>query len=481
MRRDFQLLSFAGMAGLCGLAGCTVGPDYKAPATTMPSKWVAPTTCPTTLPSNTISQPHELISWWKAFKDSQLDRLVDRAIVSNLTVQQAEARIRQARAARGIAESAYWPNVNADAAYTRGQVPNNGKQQNLYKAGFDASWELDVFGQVSRSVESADANIVASVENRRDVLVTLLGDVATNYINLRGTQERIDIARENLALQEHTADVTRRQFAGGFVSGLDVANAEAQVATTRSQIPLLETAARDYIYTLSVLLGTEPGTLVDELTPTAPIPTTPPDVPVGLPSELLRRRPDIRSAEAQLHSATALIGVATADLFPKFSLTGTAGLTGSTLSSMSNFNSRYWSVGPSATWDIFSAGRIQSNIKVQEALRDEQFLGYKQTVLQALKEVDSSLVAYAKEQERRISLADAVTANKKAVDLATRLYENGQVDFLNVLNAQRSLLVVEDAYSSSTSSVATDLVALYKALGGGWENNAYPTTAPAGK
>jgi outer membrane protein, multidrug efflux system len=316
------------------------------------------------------------------------------------------------------------------------------------------------------------------VEDRRDVLVTLLGDVAVTYIDIRGLQEQIDIARRNLVAQEHTADVTRRKKAAGFVGALDVANAEAQVASTKSQIPVLESQVRQDIYALSVLLGKEPGQLVEQLTVQTPIPTTPPQIPVGLPSELLRRRPDIRRAEAQLHAATAQIGVATADLFPKFSLNGAVGISGNKLSSLTNFNNRFWSVGPNASWDIFSGGRVQSNIKVQEALRDESFITYRRTVLTALKDVESSLVAYAKEQEHRTALADAVSANRRAVDLSTLLYAQGETDFINVLNAQRSLLAAEDAYASSTRTVSTDLVSLYKALGGGWENNAYPATRP---
>ena len=396
----------------------------------------------------------------------------------SLTLQQAEVRIRQARASRGVTDAAWWPNVNGTADYRRSRTPNprgGGVQADQYRAGFDAAWELDVFGGTRRAVEAADADIIAAVEDRRDVLVSLLGDVALNYIDLRGTQDRINIAKQNLSLQQHTLDVTRRQFAGGFVSGLDVANAEAQVASTRSIIPSLESQARQDIYTLAVLLGREPGELVAELDSAGPIPTTPPDVPIGLPSELLRRRPDIRRSEAQIHAATARIGVATADLFPKLSLTGNLGISADTLSGLSSINNRNWSIGPSVTWDIFSAGRVQSSIEVQKALHDESTLAYRQTVLNALKEVENSLVAYSKEQEHRLALADSVAANRKAVDLANRLYEAGQVDFLNVLNAQRSLLVAEDAYSQSTRAVAGDLVSLYKALGGGWETRAFPT------
>jgi NodT family efflux transporter outer membrane factor (OMF) lipoprotein len=250
---------------------------------------------------------------------------------------------------------------------------------------------------------------------------------------------------------------------------LDVANADAQVASTKSAIPVLETSAQQSIYALSVLLARSPGDLVKELSPTQALPVTPPEVPVGLPSDLVRRRPDIRQAEAQIHAATAEIGVATADLFPKFSLTGSLTYQNNLLRKWFNDPSQAWGFGPSVTWNIFQGGAVRSNIKVQEALRDQAFITYQKTVLTALQEVENNLIAFNKEWEHRQALMDAVTANRKAVDLATQLYTQGQTDFLNVLNAQRSLYASEDALVQSNRSTATDLIALYKALGGGWE------------
>lgn len=488
MGLPFRTIVLSSVAAVV-LAGCTVGPDFHRPATTMPSGWAPPLPGPATQPSETSAQPADLTRWWTQFNDDKLTSLVDRALKSNLTLQQAEARIRQARAQRGVDASAFWPDVSANAQYRRTRTPTpkaksfgteGGTQTDLYQTGFDATWELDVFGGTRRSVESADANIVAAVEDRRDTMVTLISEVAKNYLDLRGQQQRVDIAQRNLESQLGSVNVTRRKLEAGFVTGLDVANAEAQVASTRSLIPPLEAQIRQDIYAIALLLGVEPASLVQELTVTSPLPTTPPKVPVGLPSELLRRRPDIRRAEAQLHSATAQIGVATADLFPKFSLNGTLGIGGSELSSLSTLNNHNWSYGPSVTWDIFNAGRVQSSIKVQEALRDQSTLTYRQTVLTALSDVETALVAYTKEQEHRELLSQAVDSNRKAVDLSQLQYTGGETDFLNVLNAQRSLLAAEQALSSSTQDVATDLVSLYKALGGGWENPApAPTTAPA--
>jgi NodT family efflux transporter outer membrane factor (OMF) lipoprotein len=292
--------------------------------------------------------------------------------------------------------------------------------------------------------------------------------VARNYIELRAFQQRIEIARQNLVTQEHSARLTRQRFEGGFVGGLDVANANAQVATTASQIPFLEAAERQSIYALGILLGLEPAELVPELTPASPIPAAPPAAPTGVPSDLLRRRPDIRRAEADIHAATARIGVATADLFPRFTITGSAGVRSGGFSSWLTWAQRFWSFGPSASWRVFDAGRTRAAIEQQEALEEQALIAYQQTLLTALQEVENALIASAKEQERRELLVSAVAANRKAVSLSKTLYTEGQTDFLSVLDAQRSLFVTEEALALSTSAVSTDLVALYKALGGGW-------------
>src|SRR5207244_2363304 len=296
------------------------------------------------------------------------------------------------------------------------------RDQDLFQAGLDAVWELDIFGGIRRNVESANANIQAAQEGLRDAQVSLAAEVALNYVQLRGFQQQIAIAQNNLKAQQHTAEITRQRFAAGFVSGLDVATATAQVATTAAQIPVLETSARQAIYALSVLLARPPAALLQELSTTQPIPITPPEVPVGLPSDLLRRRPDIHQAEAQIHVATAQIGVATADLFPKFSLTGSLSYQNNVLQNLFTGASRAWSFGPAVTWPIFQGGSIQANIRVQEALRDQAFITYQKTVLTALQEVENTLIAFAKEWEHYKALNDAVVANRKAVDLSTQLY-----------------------------------------------------------
>jgi multidrug efflux system outer membrane protein len=444
-------------------AGCLVGPDYKPQDVNAPAGWAG---------TKDVSSPDTmLLEWWTEFNDANLTSLIERAMKSNLDLRLAEERIRESRAASGVVSSGFWPtaNVSGSASRNRVGVPSV-RKSNLFQTGLDAAWELDIFGGTRRSIEAAEADVSASIEDRRDVLVTLVSEVANNYIQLRGYQQEIIIAWNNLKAQQQNASVVRKRYEGGFVSALDVANADAQMATTMSQIPVQETSAQQTIYSIAVLLGQEPASLLEELSPPYSIPLTPPEVPAGLPSEMLRRRPDIRRAEAQIHAATARIGVATADLFPKFNLAGSITMNATKPSDLS-WSQRSWSYGSSAGWEIFNAGRVSSNIEVQKALQQQAVLTYKKTVLTAIQDVENALIAYTKEQEHHKSLIDAVTANRKAVELSTQLYVEGQTDFISVLDAQRSLYVTEDALVRSTSTLSTDLIAIYKALGGGWDSN----------
>jgi multidrug efflux system outer membrane protein len=441
------------------LGGCAVGPDYLPPQPELPAGWAG---------STLTRAPFEPATWWRQFNDSRLNGLIQEAIQQNLDLQLAEARLREARYTRGVIAGGLWPTVNAAGGVQRSGQGKTGVQ-NLFQTGLDALWEVDIFGGTRRSVESAEANIVAAEEGLRDVQVSLTAEVALNYVQLRSFQQQVVIAQENLRAQRHTADITRQRYSAGFASGLDVANAEAQVASTESVVPTLESAARQSIYALSVLLARPPADLLNELAESSLLPVTSPEVPVGLPSELLRRRPDIRQAEARLHAATAQIGVATADFFPKFSLTGGLNWRADTLSALDSSAARSWSLGSQVNWPIFQGGSIAANVQVQEALRDQAYIIYQQTVLAALQDVENALIAYSKERERYQSLNAAVIANRKAVRLAMQLYTEGQAEFLNVLQAQRALYVSEAAFVQSDSSLSQDLIALYKALGGGWD------------
>ena len=440
-------------------AGCMVGPDYKPQDVNSPAGWVGT--------KNAASPDTTLLKWWTEFNDANLTSLIERAMKSNLDLRQAEERIRQARAASGVAGAGFWPTADVTGSATRSDN-TAGVKSNLFQVGLDAAWELDIFGGTRRSIEAAKADVNASIEDRRDVMVTLISEVANNYVQLRGFQQEIIIARNNLKAQQQSAGVVRKRYEGGFVGALDVANADAQVATTMAQIPLFESSAQQTIYNISILLGQEPASLLEELSPSSPIPPMKPEIPVGLPSEVLRRRPDIRRAEAQIHSATAQIGVATADLFPKFNLAGSMAFSATNQQSL-KWDTRTWSFGPSASWQIFNAGQVSYNIEAQKSLREQAVITYRKTVLTAIQEVENALIAYTKEQEHHKALIDSVTANRKAVEISTQLYVEGQTEFLSVLDAQRSLYSAEDSLVQSDRTLSTDLIALYKALGGGWD------------
>jgi multidrug efflux system outer membrane protein len=405
-------------------------------------------------------------------KDPTLTALIEEALKANLNLALAEATLRQARAVRGIAAGGLWPSAAASGAYQRqaGSLYDiNDGSRNLFQAGLDAAWELDFFGGIRRTVESANAGVEAAVEDVRDVQVSIAAEVALDYVQLRGYQQEIITARNNLKVEQQTLDITRKLYTVGFDSGLDMAEAQSTVATTEAQIPVFETGARQSIYSLSVLLARQPGDLVERLSPSEDLPALPEQIPAGLPSDLVRRRPDIRQAEAQLHSATAQIGVATAQLFPQFSLTGNVNWQSSQVKTWFESSNRSSSFGPAVTWPIFQGGAIVSNIHAQQALRDQAYITYQQTVLTALQDVENALVAFAEEQKHYKSLGDAVAADHKAVDLSLRLFQEGQTDFLSVLTAQRTLYTDDSAFTQSRENLGTDLIALYKALGGGWE------------
>jgi multidrug efflux system outer membrane protein len=462
-------------------AGCTVGPNYQKPDLAVPAGWQE------AQQKGVDARSAELARWWSTFNDPLLNSLVERAVRSNLDLRLAEARIREARASRVVTASGAWPTLNVSGSYTRNRASQNGVavpgegtvivpsgganlDQNFYQSGFDANWEIDVFGRVRRSVEAADATVEATVEDRRDVLVTLLGEVARNYIDLRGFQRQLAVARDNLKTQQDTLELTQVRFQAGLASDLDVAQQEAQLNTTASQIPTLESSLKQAAYALDVLLALQPGALWGEVVKETEIPTLPPEVLVGLPSDLLRRRPDIRRAERQLAAATAQVGAAMADLFPRFSLTGIAGLQSVSASDWLSRGSRFWSIGPTISWPVFDAGRIRATIEIRNAQQEQALTQYEKSILSAFQDVETALVNYANEQVRYRSLTDAVVANRRAVTMANELYIRGLNDFLNVLDTQRSLYVTESALTQSQATMATNLVALYKALGGGWES-----------
>jgi NodT family efflux transporter outer membrane factor (OMF) lipoprotein len=460
------------------LSGCTVGPNYQPPRLDVPAQWTSPPA------GGETNLPPTEIAWWKTFHDPEFNSLIERGVRSNLDLRMAGARVREARANRGVVAADYWPSADAAGSYTRERLsstgfppfpPGTALNYDIYQAGFDAAWELDVFGGTRRAVEAANAGVSAAEYGRRDVLVSLLGEVGRNYVQARSFQRRLAITRSNIAAQQDILGLTRDRFKAGLTSDLDVRQAETLLATTEAEVPSLETGFKESAHRLGVLLAQPPGALLAELSQEMPIPVAPPEVPVGLPSGLLQRRPDLQRAERELAAATAQIGVAVSDLFPKFSLTGNVGLQSVSAGDWFSSGSRFWSFGPTAQWRLLDAGRIRANIRVQNARQEQALSQYEKTVLGSLEEVENALTAYAQENFRRQALSRAVASSQQALDISSQLYQNGLADYLRVLEAQRSVYQNQDALAQSDAAVALSLVALYKALGGGWEDS--PRTA----
>jgi NodT family efflux transporter outer membrane factor (OMF) lipoprotein len=478
------------------LAGCTVGPNFETPEWLSPASWFA-------RKAETIQRPPSLPvaepidpDWWNLFHDPKLTALERRVAAENLDVQVATVRLAESRAQLGIVGAAQFPSLNANGSYTRqkasdvgvfASAPNalgaNGASGNtaggltsstsgafdVYQVGFDASWEVDLWGRVRRSVESASASVEASAEFRRDTLISNLAELARDYIQLRGNQLLLQIAKDNVKTAQQNLQLTQQRATGGVTTDLDVANAAAQLRTTAAEIPRIEQQISEFINAISLLLGQPPNTLQAELIKAKPVPPIPPRIPVGLPSELARRRPDIRQAEAQLHAATADIGVAVANFYPSVKLSGSVGLQSLQPWQMFNLNAREFAAGPGVTIPIFEGGQLRATLYLRKAQQQEAAIFYQKTVLGAWHEVDNALTAYQTEQARRDQLAQAVTQNMRALALAQSRYQEGVADFLQVLTAQQNLLSSQQQLALATTNVSANLVAVYKALGGGWE------------
>ncbi|KIE18347.1 RND transporter, partial [Smithella sp. SC_K08D17] len=455
------------------ISGClAVGPDYVRPDTTVNKDWNAKLKKDS---DKKETDTNNLAVWWNALGDPKLSSLIERAEKGNLDLKKAQAKIREARARRGVAKAGFFPTLNAtgSAKRSKGSEDSGGVTNNdLYATGFDASWELDIFGGVRRSTEVAQANLDASREVLRDVLVSLLAEVATNYIDVRTYQARLAVAEANLKSQEETHQLTVWLYQAGLSDDLAVQQASYNLENTRSNIPTLRTGLEEAMNRIAVLLGEQPGKIHEELMKRERIPVTPLNIAVGVPADILRRRPDIRKAERELASQTATVGVAVADLYPKFTLSGTIGREALSTGNLFSSGSRTYGFGPSITIPLFAGGSIRQNIEVQSALQEQYLIAYETTVLIALEEVENALTAYAEEQHRKQTLTDAAAAAKQAAELAKNKYQSGLIAFSDVLDAQRSLLSFEDELAKSEGTVTTNLISLYKALGGGWKSAA---------
>ncbi|MGO9036995.1 MAG: efflux transporter outer membrane subunit [Steroidobacteraceae bacterium] len=494
-RRHVNRLAAAYPALLAGLlAACTVGPNFVRPTPQAPAHWSAQATVSSAAPAaHTVvtEQSADLRAWWGTFDDPKLDSLIDRAVSSNLDLRAAVLRIDEARAQRSISAAAFWPTLSVDASYTRERfsvttptgalfnevgmshvpgspattIPNPYNQLQL-SAG--ASWEIDLFGRVRRSVEAADATVQVSVEDHRAVLVSVLADVSQSYMELRAAQARLAIAKENLATTEELLDLTRQRRAAGLTTEIDVSNAIAQNTATRAELPAFDLEITQSINQLSQLLGREPEALRTELDGPAPVPEARADLSIGLPADLARRRPDIREAEANLHAATAQIGVAVANLFPRLTLSGTGGFQSETAGNLLEWASRFASFGPTLDLPIFDQGRWRT-VRLYDVRAQEAALAYQRTVLNALHEVENALAAHGADQQRRAWLDATVAQNRDTLTLSRQRYESGLATFIEVLDAERTLQQNQLALADSMGAVSTDLVRVYRSLGGGWQ------------
>lgn len=447
-----------------------MGPDYERPKTRLPEIWNQPV--PPRSPDVVATDPTE---WWTVFKDDTLTELIHQAATDNLDLQRAYARVEESRALLGFARGEYWPSIDGSgAAGVQGINDLSGgaslpdRNVEIYGVGLDASWEIDLWGRVRRSVESASAGLQASLEDYRDARVSLLADIANTYLSLRETRLRIILAEENIARQKETLQMTEARFSAGLVPELDVNQSRVNLARTESSLPLLHQNLTITLNRLAVLLGRSPAELnLDSSDSDVPLPGL--DVAVGIPANLLRQRPDVRAAEQRLIAQTAQIGVARADLLPRISLSGSFALDAREAGDLSNSGSQSYFFGPTFRWALFQGGRIRSNIEAQESRTDQAVYQYQQSVLLALEDVENSFVAYRMEQDRRAAFQRSVDAAQKTVEQTRILYENGLVTFLNVLDAERSLADLQDQLAQSSGQLSRNIVGLYRSLGGGWE------------
>ncbi|WP_312058543.1 efflux transporter outer membrane subunit [Pantoea septica] len=483
LARPLSLLTLA-----LWLAGCAVGPDYQAPKPQLPGGYhlMDAQQASKTAPGAVNTR------WWQTFNDPQLNSLIDRAVEGNLTLQQAVLRIAGARQELAQARGGLFPSLNGSAKVTRQQLGLEGllkangatdqldsetasqlssleQPVTLYQGSFDASWELDLWGKVRRQVELADAQTQAAIEQRNDALVSLEAEVARAYLQLRGAQATVATLEQQIAVAQQSWELTQSQQRNGLAPLTDVENARAQLSSLQAQLPQYQSQARQAMNGLAVLLGKTPGALDNELFAPKAMPALPQIVPVGIPATLARRRPDIRQAEATLHAQTANIGVSVAQLFPSLSLTGQLGVRNTDVSYLDNWSSHFYSVGPSLSIPIFQGGRLVSSVKLARAQQASAALDYRQTVLTALQDVENALVSYRADQARVTALDETTGSLQRAFDLASDSYRQGISTFIDVLDAQRQLAQAQEQATQARMQSALDLVALYKALGGGWE------------
>lgn len=461
------------------LTGCLVGPNYEPPQMEIPCEWHTPT-------SEGINEASpDYVLWWKTLKDPILDSLIERAALQNLDMQAAAARIMEARAEKKSSIADLFPYLNGSVSYNHvyfskdailnsilsSTVPTVPFKRNsdFFEAGFDAEWEIDLFGGLRREVRARQALLEKYEENLRDTWVSLTAEVARTYVELRGYQYRLAIIHNNIEAQSTSAHIIKDKLENGMASQLDMGRVEEQLYALQARQPLLELSKNKAIHRISILLGFPPGILYAELDPPKNLPELPYDKPIGIPSELLRRRPDIRKAERNLAADTEFIGSAVANLFPRLTLIGFIGQISTQLDTFTSSQSTAWFLSNALTFPILNAGKIVQEIKIREAKAQQSLIEYKKTVLLALEEAENAIAAFHNEMMRNYFLLKALQTNRETYKHARDLYDKGFQDYLSVTDAHRTLLASEDAYAQSKIDLLSHFVALYKALGGGWQ------------
>jgi NodT family efflux transporter outer membrane factor (OMF) lipoprotein len=452
-------------AAIAVTTGCGVRRPYEAPVPTAPAAWSAPAPVAESADAESMSR------WWETFGDDQLTALVRRAVEGNRDVRTAMSRVREARATTRSARTQLWPSADAGGSARASGTGNEAGiagVTGLYTLSIDASWEIDAFGAIRSTIDAASATADARAADLQDVLITLTADVALNYIDIRSLQRRLELTQSNVDLQQETLELTQFRAQAGLATDLDVQQALSNVESTRAQIASLEGQVAQSIHAIAILLGRPPAELNAEFTAPAPIPEAPIEATLGVPADALRRRPDVRSAERQLAAQFAQVNAARADLYPSFRLAGSIGLESLSLATLLVPGAQFWNVGPSVSTRLFDRRQLREDLVVQSERQEQAARSYETVVLLALQEVEDSLTSLAQEQVRRGHLAAAANAAQQAADLSLQLYNAGLRDFRDVLDSQRSLLTLQDSLASSDTLVSSDLVRLFKALGGGW-------------
>jgi len=452
-------------------AGCTVGPDYERPETKTPEQWQQSILDrdPAIVPAQA-----EIEQWWDILGDPVLDRLIEEAGRNNFDLRIAIARVEEAREFVGVVSGEAYPQVGASANASRSRISENvlplpgGQTNNTFDIGVGASWEIDVFGRIRRAVEAATAEFQATEEDRNDVLISVYAQVGRSYVALRTAQARMAAAERNIESQQEILTLTRTRFKYGLASDLDVAQAEQVLASSEATVPEIQVQVDRSMHALALLVGRAPSALKEELAPPRPIPGLDTSIRIGVPADLIRRRPDIRRAERRLAAQTARIGVATAELYPSFNILGMLGLAAGKTSAVFTSGSHTYSLGGGILWNLFAGGSIRSQIRVEGARAKQAKLYYERTVLNALREVEDNLVDLAENEKRRAALGRNTEAASRSLRLALELYKDGLRDFQSTLDAERALFAAEDRSSAADGSTASSLINLYQALGGGW-------------